>query len=70
MYVIRVCMAIAAGIYIVSLYILYVLHPIYHLPFEILLNLINMTSMFTGWLFLKDSNWTGAYSATGFVLYD
>lgn len=48
MYVIRVCMAIAAGIYIVSLYILYVLHPIYHLPFEILLNLINMTSMFTG----------------------
>lgn len=67
--VIRVYMAIAAGISIVSS-ILYVLHPIYRLSFEILLSLINMTSMFTGLLFLKDSNWTGAYSATGFVLYD
>lgn len=53
--VIRVYMAIAAGISIVSS-ILYVLHPIYRLSFEILLSLINMTSMFTGLLFLKDSN--------------
>lgn len=69
--VIRVYMAIAAGISIISS-ILYVLHPIYRLSFGILLSLIiiNMTSMFTGLLFLKDSNWTGAYSATGFVLYD
>lgn len=53
--VIRVYMAIVAGISIVSS-ILYVLHPIYRLSFEILLSLINMTSMFTGLLFLKDSN--------------